>query len=191
MLLVKIGDIEITEKEFNEYLDEMVTEESVRDMLIESRLVDDNGVMYYNTDRKFTPETHPVVTIDLDNTIWEEDYPHFGELFPYAIETINAMLEEGYEIILWTARGGEVIKKDVEYLGTKGLDINNEKFVVNDHAAYFLKKYPIQSPKANGSIMLDDRAYGAPNFRGYWFILHQEFLGYQPEINFYIKEEEE
>lgn len=189
VLLVKIGDIEITEEEFKEYLDEFVTEDSVREALIENRLIDDNGVVYYEAERKFTPETHPVVSIDLDNTIWEEDYPHFGEIFPYAIETINAMLKEGYEIILWTARGGEVIKKDVKYLGTKGLDVDNEMFVVNDHAAYFLKKYPIQSPKANGSIMLDDRAYGAPNFRGYWFILHQEFLGYQPEIDFYIKEE--
>lgn len=94
------------------------------------------------------------------------------------------MLEDGYEVILWSARGGDVIKKDVVYLGEKGLNIDHEKFVVNNHAKYYTDRYPIQSPKANSALFLDDKAYRAPQYSGYWYILHQELLGYPPKKEF-------
>ena len=134
---------------------------------------------YYDRPRhKFTPETHPVVAVDMDNTIWTEDFPNVGVPFPHAIQTVNKMLEVGYEVILWTARGGDNLDVCLAELERLGLDINHPMFTVNDHAKYNTDRYPVQSPKANSHVYLDDKAYGAPDFSRHWHILHEEFIGY-------------
>lgn len=127
--------------------------------------------------RRFTPETHPVVAVDLDSTLWTEDYPHMGELFPHAIRTVNKMLELGYEVVLWTARGGDVLQESVLHLGDYGLDIDHPNFKVNEHAKYNTDRFPVQSPKVNCDVLLDDKAYGAPDYSKHWHILYKEFTG--------------
>lgn len=133
-------------------------------------------------DRVYTPETHPVISVDLDDTMWENKFPEYGELYDYAILTVNAMLEEGYEVILWTARGDDTLVKSVEYLEKHGLNVTHPNFKVNDHARYFRELYPLTgsmkgSPKADASLMLDDKSYGAPIYKDYWHILHKKLLG--------------
>ena len=129
----------------------------------------------------FTPETHPVVAVDMDNTIWTEDFPNVGVPFPHAIQTVNKMLEVGYEVILWTARGGDNLDVCVAELERLGLDINHPMFKVNDHAKYNTDRYPVQSPKVNCSVLLDNVAYGAPDYSKHWHILYEEFIGEEIE----------
>ena len=127
-----------------------------------------------NSKRKYTPDTHPVIAIDLDGTIWNEDYPNTGVPFPNAIETINAMVSEGYEIIIWTARDNENLmfcKKELIDI----FELNpNVKF--NQHSNYFTSIYKISSPKVNASIYLDDKSYNAPDYSTYWSKLREEFI---------------
>lgn len=129
----------------------------------------------------FTPETHPVVAVDMDNTIWTEDFPNVGVPFPHAIQTVNKMLEVGYEVILWTARGGDNLEDCVGELTRLGLNTTHPNFTVNDHAKYNTDRYPVQSPKSNAHIYLDDKAYGAPDYSRHWHILYQEFIGEEIE----------
>lgn len=125
----------------------------------------------------FTPATHPVVAVDMDSTIWTEDYPNVGKPFPYAIETINKMLEVGYEVVLWTARGGDNLWDCVHELNRLGLNTKHGMFKVNEHATYNTDRFEVQSPKVNCSVLLDDRAYGAPDYSKHWHVLYQEFIG--------------
>lgn len=118
-----------------------------------------------------------MVSVDLDRTMWTEDFPHFGRLYPFAIETVNAMLEEGYEVVLWTARGGDNLDDCVDNLFENGLNINHPKFKVNEHSDYNLNLYSVQSPKVNCDVLLDDKAYNAPIYENYWHILFKEFMG--------------
>lgn len=125
----------------------------------------------------FTPETHPVVAVDMDSTIWTEVYPDFGEPFPHAITTVNKMLAVGYEVVLWTARGGDNLDACVAELGRLGLNINHAMFKVNEHATHNTDRFEVQSPKVNAHLYLDDKAYGAPDFSQHWKVLYQEFIG--------------
>lgn len=124
----------------------------------------------------YTPETHPVVAIDLDSTIWTEDYPYFGEPFSGAISTINEMFKMGYDVIIWTSRGGGNLDTCIDHL-REVHDLNSEiKF--NAHSKIFTDKYPSSSPKIGASIYIDDKAYGAPeSFENEWSTLAKKFLG--------------
>ena len=83
------------------------------------------------------------------------------------------MHEEGYEIVIWTARGGKNLEGCMSYLRKLGL---NQKIKFNTHSEYFLKKFSVQSPKIGASVYIDDRGYNAPDFSKYWFVIEKEFL---------------
>lgn len=74
-----------TEKDFREFLEDYIGGNSVSKALKDAELMDDNGVIYVKTERMYTPKTHPVISVDLDSTIWSEDYPNFGDIYPYAL----------------------------------------------------------------------------------------------------------
>lgn len=123
---------------------------------------------------KYTPETHPVVAIDMDGTIWSDNFPHKGEIFPHAIEVINEMSEAGYDVIIWTSRGGVDLDDCRKYLVEQGL---NETIEWNEHSEYYTSQFPIQSPKIGAGVYIDDKSYGAPDFTNYWLTLRSKFLG--------------
>lgn len=123
--------------------------------------------------QRYNKSEHKVVAIDLDGTIWSENFPNFGKVFPYAIETINAMVDYGYEVILWTCRANENLEACKKELTRLGL---NDKILVNEHAEYYLSKYSDQSPKVAASVYIDNSSYNAPTYDNYWHILANEFL---------------
>lgn len=125
--------------------------------------------------RKYYPETHRHILIDFDGTIIDENsFPNIGEFKLLAITTMKRMLEEGYKIGIWTARGGDEQKELVmSALNEKGLDTTQILF--NEHFDYFLGKYEARSPKAYADIYIDDRAYGVKKID--WMDIHLDFFG--------------
>lgn len=122
---------------------------------------------------QYSPETHPVIAIDMDGTIWTDTYPEHGEVFPHAIEVINELVSVGYDVIIWTSRGGVDMDACRDVLTSKGL---NESIQWNEHSTYYTSKYPIQSPKIGAGVYIDDKAYGAPDFSNYWLTLRSKFI---------------
>lgn len=53
---------------------------------------------------KYTPQSHPVIAVDFDGTLVKDQFPDLGTPFTEGINTVNAMIEAGYEIVIWTAR---------------------------------------------------------------------------------------
>src|SRR5574344_107191 len=128
--------------------------------------------------RKYTPKTHPVIAIDFDGTIVKDDFPEVGKPFKHSIETINDMLKDGYEIIIWTARSGINLHNAKMLLKKEGLNTTHKNLTFNDHSRYMLSRYDSRSSKVGASVYIDDKGYGAPkSFANYWTILHGEFLG--------------
>lgn len=136
--------------------------------------------------RKYTPESHKHIAIDYDGTIVEDGaYPHIGEPLPGAIETMDAMLEEGYEIVIWTCRGGkheavdfiqeEEIKKQLS-----GLFKNHAQLAVNENFKYFLNRYTVGSPKISADVYIDNTSYGLEEVD--WRQIYRDFIGKAPNF---------
>lgn len=125
--------------------------------------------------RKYTPETHLCLAIDMDSTIWTEDFPSLGKPYTNAIETINDLVKAGYQVNIWTSRGGDNLEmcKDELYT-TYQLDPSIQ---FNQHFKHYTDQYPISSPKIAAHVYFDDKSYLAPNYQHYWGTIRQEFLG--------------
>ena len=126
----------------------------------------------------YTKETHPHIAIDFDETIAEDLFPHIGEVREGAIETIKALLDTGYHVHVWTARGGysDVLGTTQEqhilrYLQDHGVDTVNIE--VNEHFQYYLARYPKQSPKIAADIYIDDKNVGVNEID--WYRIRELF----------------
>ena len=47
---------------------------------------------------KYTPQSHPVIAVDFDGTLVKDQFPDLGTPFTEGINTVNDMIEAGYEI---------------------------------------------------------------------------------------------
>lgn len=122
---------------------------------------------------RYTPQTHKVIAIDLDGTIWPDCFPGVDTAYKQAIETINKMQECGYEVVIWTSRGGDNLDECRKALIKQGL---SETIRFNEHATYFTDQYPVISPKIGAHVYLDDKAYGSPDYENYWPTIAKKFL---------------
>lgn len=131
-----------------------------------------------------------IIAVDFDGTIVQHKYPAIGLLVPGAKETINALVDNGNDVFLWTMRDGLTMDEAKNFLKAK--DIHIEYF--NESPGQFCL-----SPKQYANIYIDDAALGAPlyNFNDYvvidWveiskrlyaarLITHQQFIDIQRSI---------
>ena len=90
--------------------------------------------------KKYTPQSYPVIAVDFDGTLVKDQFPDLGQPFTEGINTVNAMIEAGYEIVIWTAR--QDLAPVMEHLKNHGL--NTDKVKINAHADYMLNRYESQ-----------------------------------------------
>lgn len=133
----------------------------------------------------YSPQTHPIIAIDLDDTIWRSTdetgqpiYPKAGEPFEEAIKTINEMICNGYEVIIWTARdSAEQATICKNKLLKAGLNPNFKWNWYSNHRSAEFVVNKASSPKIDANVFIDDRAYGAPIFNNEtWKKLRHEFI---------------
>ena len=63
-----------------------------------------------------------IIAVDFDGTIVEHRYPSIGKEYPFAIETLRKLTEEGHRLILWTVREGQYLDDAVEFCRSRGLE---------------------------------------------------------------------
>lgn len=117
-----------------------------------------------------------VIAVDLDGTVWNDNFPDYDEPYEDAIDVINEFIDRGIEVIIWTSRDIENALKGVFMLVDKyGLNPNVK---INEHANIYLGKYDKRSNKIAADVYIDDRAYGAPDFseKGAWKKIREEIL---------------
>ena len=52
-----------------------------------------------------------IIAVDFDGTIVQHKYPHIGAEIPFAIESLLELQKEGHQLILWTYRTGDLLRK--------------------------------------------------------------------------------
>lgn len=97
-----------------------------------------------------------LIAVDFDGTIVEHAYPKIGKPIPFAIETLKRLQTvDHHELVLWTAREGELLQDAVDYCHKRGLDF----YAVN-------RNYPEEQPKDGAGrkltveLFIDDRNLG-------------------------------
>jgi hydroxymethylpyrimidine pyrophosphatase-like HAD family hydrolase len=110
------------------------------------------------------------IAVDFDGTIVENDYPSIGKPMLFAFETMKALQDKGFSLILWTVRKGKELEEAVEFCRLNGIEF----YAVN-------RSYPEEeideevSRKIEADIFIDDRNIGG--FVGWskvWQILFPE-----------------
>lgn len=96
-----------------------------------------------------------IIAIDFDGTIVEHRYPEIGRTRPLAFQTLKALKENGYRLILWTYRSGYVLDEAVCFCRKHGVEF----YAVN-------KNYPeevwgeTENRKILADVYIDDRNLG-------------------------------
>jgi hydroxymethylpyrimidine pyrophosphatase-like HAD family hydrolase len=110
------------------------------------------------------------IAVDFDGTIVENQYPAIGKPLLFAFETLKALQDKGFYLILWTVRKGKDLEDAVMFCHEHGVDF----YAVNCN-------YPEEqldedtSRKIEADIFIDDRNIGG--FLGWsrvWQIMFPE-----------------
>ena len=100
-------------------------------------------------------EKQKVIAIDFDGTIVEDRYPEIGKPKMFAFQTLKALQQKGFLLILWTCREGKSLDAAVDLCKANGVEF----YAVNEN-------YPGESKdgvvirKLTADLFIDDRNFG-------------------------------
>ena len=101
-----------------------------------------------------------IIAVDFDGTVVDHEYPAIGKTKLFAFETLKALQEKGFRLIMWTYRAGKELDEAVEFCKNNGLEF----YAIN-------KNYPEEefiegeiSRKINADIYIDDKNIIRYNF---------------------------
>ena len=101
-------------------------------------------------------ERKQVIAVDFDGTIVTHRYPEIGTIIDGAFETLKDLKRNGFTLILWTVRDGELLDEAVEFCRQHGVTFYA---VNNEHPdEVFNPKY--MSRKIVADYYIDDRNIG-------------------------------
>ena len=122
--------------------------------------------------RKYNPDTHPVIAIDLYGTILDKKTNYLP--FHNSIETINEMINEGYEVIILTEIDGKVLKSKIfELIDNFRLNPNVK---INQQSNYYSSLNEELPNTILASIYLDKNSYHSPDYSKEWINIRKEFI---------------
>ena len=99
-------------------------------------------------------DEYKVYAVDFDGTLCEDKYPDIGAPNNALIISLILLRRQGHKLILWTCRGGEYLKKAVEWCKRQGLEFD----VVNENLPERIQLYGNDCRKIGYDILIDDKA---------------------------------
>lgn len=107
------------------------------------------------------------IAVDFDGTIVTHEYPKIGKPIPFAFATLKKLQEERHQIILWTAREGELLEQAVAFCKEKGLEF----YAVNsNYPEEPMMQNVLRPRKLTVDLFIDDRNLGGlPD----WGVIYQ------------------
>ena len=114
--------------------------------------------MAMDMDTEKAKRTKLTIAVDFDGTIVEHKYPAIGKEIPFAIDTLKQLSFEGYRLILWTARDGNLLEEAVEFCKKRGLTF----YAVNSNhpPGYLFGGKSDKSQKVIADLYIDDHNLG-------------------------------
>jgi hydroxymethylpyrimidine pyrophosphatase-like HAD family hydrolase len=97
-----------------------------------------------------------ILAVDFDGTIVEDKYPKVGKPMLFAVETLQKLHNEGYQLILWTYRSGQALEDAIGFCKKNGIELAS----VNSSFSGEVFDEKTQSRKINADYFIDDRNLG-------------------------------
>jgi hypothetical protein len=97
-----------------------------------------------------------IFAIDLDGTIWKEEYPGIGPIIPEAVEALREIKKLGHTIIIWTCRQGKLLEEAIDYLKRYNIPFD----YVNENVPEKIALYKNDCRKIGANYFVDDRNIG-------------------------------
>lgn len=101
-----------------------------------------------------------IIAIDFDGVLCENDFPNIGKPNYDMISLVRQLMDAGHEVVLWTTRNGEELKKAVEWCTDYGLHFCSINEPAPSNEAEYKDKYPTQSRKIYADVYVDDHSIG-------------------------------
>ena len=102
-----------------------------------------------------------VIAVDFDGTIVQNAYPEIGAPKYDVIYALQYLQAAGNQLILWTCRDGDDLKRAVEYCEK----VHNLHFdYINADTAEALQKFTGRSKKVGADFYIDDKAMSPEQF---------------------------
>ena len=119
-----------------------------------------------------------IIAVDFDGTIVTHEYPKIGKPIPFAIESLRRLQAESHQVILWTAREGNLLREAVDYCAKKGLEF----YAVNsNYPEEALMPEVLKPRKLTADLFIDDRNLGGiPD----WGVIYQMIHEGHPHMPF-------
>lgn len=95
-----------------------------------------------------------IVAMDFDGTLCTEKFPNIGEPIEEMIQLCKDIKKQGYKLILWTCREGQVLKDAVEWCKEKGIEFD----AINDNIPEIKEEWNANVRKVYCDIYIDDKA---------------------------------
>lgn len=104
----------------------------------------------YNEDALF-PQ---IAAVDFDGLLVENRFPEIGEIRQPMFNAVKCLQENGWKIILWSCRTGDMLKDAVEFCVQHGLVPD----AVNENLKEVQEYFGVDTRKVLANIYLDDRS---------------------------------
>ena len=104
----------------------------------------------YNEDALF-PQ---IAAVDFDGLLVENKFPEIGEIRQPMFNAVKCLQENGWKIILWSCRTGDMLKDAVEFCVQHGLVPD----AVNENLKEVQEYFGVDTRKVLANIYLDDRS---------------------------------
>jgi len=109
---------------------------------------------------KHTSEEGLIVAVDFDGTILQSEYPNVGEPIPYAVQSLNKMIDVGIRIVIWTCRSD--ILPVIDFLDAHNIEVD----AINSNNALTQKEWEKfnwkNSRKIGADVYIEDRGFINP-----------------------------
>lgn len=99
-----------------------------------------------------------IIAIDFDGVLCENMFPRIGAPNYEIIMLTKQLIDEGYEVILWTSRTDQELKNAVNWCEEYGLNFAAVNENAPSNIAKYKDKYPNGTRKVYADIYIDDHS---------------------------------
>ena len=96
------------------------------------------------------------IAVDFDGTLVEHQYPAIGKEIPFAFETLRRLQQDRHQLILWTAREGQLLEDAVNFCASKGINF----YAINSDIPNDRWRETSPARKLRADVFIDDRNLG-------------------------------